>query len=534
MGTLDATDRYLRHPGGPAEFDRLRAGRNVWVCLRCYRSTEVDPRRPGNCPHCGTPFWSTFTDSNGPDMPPYMKTYHTSDPSVSVADRDVIVRREGGGWRWFIVRTIDGYPIAKGQPHGRAEDAEADFHTLFEAFSNGIIKPDIDRSLKEMAGTTVAKVDPRTRQIATLRDMFDKSKSQIEAALPRHIRADYMLRVAMTSIQINPDLLKCEPKSVLSCVMQCSQLGLVPDGVMGEAYLVPFRDRKAGVMRCTLIPGYRGLQELARRSGYVTKIFARAVYAHDKFRYEEGISPTLEHVPATGERGMTVGYYAVAHFRERETDPQFVYMSREDIEAHRKRFATSNAGPWSTDFDAMAKKTVIRKLCNELPKARELQNLHAALEAEEKSATDVEWTVLDETPVALEDAHGKPQEEAGASAPKNGNGHKQQTEAVDATPHGETAEDEQPSDEGSATEAATVAASDSPTQEGKPVRRTEADAFGYFETALGRCGTMTQVNDLLAELNGEYAWLSPGTQDRLREKAAEIKGFIRAAEQERE
>lgn len=528
----EATERYHHHPGGPAEFDRIRGSSPKWTCLRCWKDSVVDPRNPGDCPHCGTEFWHPYVESDGPLMPEYMRSYHTCDPAVTVHARDVIVRPDGGAWRWIVIRTIDGYPIAKGQPHYAPEDAERDFLSLFEAFSNGIIKPEIDRSLKDMVGTTVAKVDPRTRQIATLRDLFDKSKGQIEAALPRHIRADYMLRVAMTSIQINPDLLKCEPKSVLSCVMQCSQLGLVPDGVMGEAYLVPFRDRKAGVMRCTLIPGYRGLQELARRSGYITKIFARTVHAGDKFRYEEGFHPTLEHVPATSERGPAVGYYAVAHFRERETDPQFLYMSREDIEEHRKRFATSNAGPWSTDFDAMAKKTVIRKLCNELPKARELQNLHAALEAEEKSTTDVEWTVLDEAPAALEDEHGKPEEETGTPPAYQGNEQKQQAKSLDATPDSQAAEDEQPGETGAAAKATANGAREA-KEKANTGRPSEADAFSYFEAALGRCGTMTDVSDLLAELNGEYAWLSPGAQDRIREKADEIKGFIRAAAKER-
>jgi|GEM_PF-1326117 recombination protein RecT len=526
-----ATDRYLHHPGGPAEFDRLRAGRNVWLCLRCRRSAEVDPRRPGNCPHCGTPFWSTFTDTNGPDMPPYMALYHTSDPSVSVADRDVIVRYEGGGWRWFVIRRIDGYPIAKGQPHYRPEDAEEDFLSLFEAFSNGTIKPDIDRSLKDMAGTTVAKVDPRTRQIAALRDMLDKSVGQLAAALPAYIKPEFMVRAVMTALQADSKLLDCEPRSVLQRVFQCSQLGLLPDGVLGEAYLVPFDNKKANVTICTLIIGYHGLEKLARGSGLITKIFARDVREGDEFEYEEGLQPRLRHVPAAAsKRGKAVGYYAVACFRDRHTSPQFTYMSRDEVDEHRRKFALARGegSAWNTSYDAMACKTCKRKLCNELPRAPQLQQLHETLAAEDRNVIDTTWSPVGEP--LLENDHGKPQEEARASAPAKGKGQDaKQPEGVEATAMEQAAKDQQPGEAGPAAEATAANGSRKAKEKTNAARPTEADAFSHFETTLGRCGTMKAVGDLLAKLDGEYAWLSPGTQDRIREKADVIKGFIRAS-----
>lgn len=479
-------DHWTKHPGGAAEFDRIRKRAAKWMCLRCRADSLVDPLNPGNCPQCGTPYWSWRGVDTDCDLPDYMKAYLTADPNVSVRDREAVVRYEDGGWRWFIIRTLDAYPIAKGPPAATPEDAECAFHSLFAAFADGIIKPEIDRRLNDMGAMT--KPDPRSRQIATLRDMFDKSKSQIEAALPRHIRADYMLRVAMTSIQTNPDLLNCEPKSVLSCVMQASQLGLVPDGIMGEAYLIPFNDRKGGVKRCTLIPGYRGLQELARRSGYITKIYARTVREGDRYEFEEGLTPTLTHSPAPeGSRGKAVAYYAVAHFRDRSVEPQFVWRWREDIEAHKKRFALARSSPWETDFDAMARKTVIRMLCNELPRARELQDLHSALEAEERSIMDVEWS-----PVAEAD---EPQEAATvATAPP--------TIKQAAKPKDKQADADRPSPE---------------------------DAFAWFETTLGKCQAIDQVDEALNELEGEFAWLPAGVQDRIRERAAEIKEFIRSA-----
>lgn len=458
---------------GAAEYDRIRSRAAKWFCLRCFGEAVVDPMQPGNCPHCGTEFWSPHCTRHGELCGPV--SYYTTDPTITADDLETIIRNESG-WRWMIVRSADGFPLAKGRPHQHPDQAEDDFTRLIAAIRNGHLHPEIDRRIETVGAMT--KQDPRTRQLATLRDMLGKSKGEIEKALPRHIKAEYMLRVVMTSIQINPELLQCEPKSVLECVMKCSQLGLAPDGIMGEAYLIPFRDRKAGVTRCTLIPGYRGLQELARRSGYVTKIFARVVHEGDTYEIEEGLRPVLKHVPAPeSKRGRAIAYYAVATFRDRDTDPQFVWMWKDDVDAHRKRFASSRSGPWETDYDAMARKTVIRKLCNELPKARELQDLHAALEAEEKSITDVEWSVAD-TPYSEPETHAAET----TSQPVS--------EVIDTTSQ-------------------------------------DADATTELRERIELSETTAELDATVAELDGQYSFLPPATQDELRKHAADRKAKMR-------
>ncbi len=472
----------VKQTHGADQYDRMRAQGGKWFCLRCFGDALVDPMNPGSCPHCGAPYWSPHCRRNI-ELGSTPISYYTDDPRITADTVEVVVRYDGG-WRWMIVRSVDGMPLAKGPPHKSVEYAESDFLRLFAIVRNSDFNPEIDRRIEPMGAMT--KQDPRTRQLATLRDMLGKSQGEIEKALPRHIKAEYMMRVVMTSIQVNPELLQCEPKSVLECVMKCSQLGLAPDGVMGEAYLIPFKDRKAGVTRCTLIPGYRGLQELARRSGYVTKIFARVVHEGDKYEIEEGLQPVLKHVPAPeSKRGRAVAYYAVATFRDRDTDPQFVWMWKDDIDAHRKRFASSRSGPWDTDFDAMARKTVIRRLCNELPKARELQDLHAALDAEEKSIADVEWSAVDSN------SYSEPEREPEPP---------QQQEVLDVN---------------------------SGTPDAEPDADAVAAAIQECYTRLEVAESLPEVDGVLSDLDSKYAVLPAKQQDRVRKLAADVKANMR-------
>src|SRR5581483_7497984 len=128
-------------------------------------------------------------------------------------------------------------------------------------------------------------------------------KPQLEMALPRHLTAERLLRVAMTAVQNTPKLLECDRTSLYAAVMTCAQLGLEPDGVLGQAYLVPF----AG--RVQFIPGYKGLITLARNSGDVVSISAHEVCKNDRFFYSFGLNERCEHVPADGDRGEVTHFY---------------------------------------------------------------------------------------------------------------------------------------------------------------------------------------------------------------------------------
>lgn len=92
-------------------------------------------------------------------------------------------------------------------------------------------------------------------RVNTVRDMLNQSAEQIRAALPEHMNATRLARIAMTTFQRNPTLLECDPKTLIGQVIQCAQLGLEPDGILGGAYLVPFRNNKLGKMDVQLIVG---------------------------------------------------------------------------------------------------------------------------------------------------------------------------------------------------------------------------------------------------------------------------------------
>jgi recombination protein RecT len=152
--------------------------------------------------------------------------------------------------------------------------------------------------------------------------------------------------------------------------MQAAQLGLEP-GLIGHCYFVPFKNGKTGQSDVQFIIGYKGMIDLARRSGNIESIYAHAVYENDTFEYEYGLHPKLVHKPAMTNRGEFIGAYAVAHFKD--GGYQFEFMPKEEIEKRRKRSRAANNGPWVTDYEEMAKKTVIRHMWKYLPISIEIQ-----------------------------------------------------------------------------------------------------------------------------------------------------------------
>jgi recombination protein RecT len=184
----------------------------------------------------------------------------------------------------------------------------------------------------------------------------------IERALPNHLDSGKMLQVVLTAITKTPKLLQCEPPTIAKAVLEASQLGLMPDGVLGHGYLVPYGKT------CTFIPGYRGLIDLARRSGQVDSIQARVVKEGDEFDFAYGAEPFLTHRPAQmvgNTPGATLAAYAIAKLKSGEV--AFDVMFWNDIQKIRKRSKAGGTGPWVTDTDEMSKKTVLRRLCKYLP-----------------------------------------------------------------------------------------------------------------------------------------------------------------------
>lgn len=239
--------------------------------------------------------------------------------------------------------------------------------------------------------TEKLKLATTTSKPKTLVDLLSSAqvKNQIALALPKHMTADRLARIALTEIRKTPKLAQCDQASFLGAVMQCAQLGLEPGGALGHAYLIPFGNQ------VQFIVGYRGMIDLARRSGQIVSIEAREVYEADKFKVRFGLDPDLQHEPAweQADRGKLRAVYAVAKLKDGGV--QFEVMSKAEIDKIRaqSKAGASSSSPWTTHYNEMAKKTVIRRLFKYLPVSIELSQavvLDEQAEAGVKQSYDFE------------------------------------------------------------------------------------------------------------------------------------------------
>lgn len=140
-----------------------------------------------------------------------------------------------------------------------------------------------------------------------LRMLMRKSWPRIASVVGNNISPDRLYQMCVSAINKTPKLAECSPQSVLSCFMTCSALGLEPSNVdgLGRAYVLPFYNKKSGGMEATFIMGYRGMIDLARRSGQLVDISARAVHQGDEFSYSYGLDEELHHVPCANPGELT-------------------------------------------------------------------------------------------------------------------------------------------------------------------------------------------------------------------------------------
>jgi recombination protein RecT len=200
----------------------------------------------------------------------------------------------------------------------------------------------------------------------TIKEWIRVMEPEIKKALPSVITPERFTRMALTAISVNPKLAKCTPQSFMGALMNAAQLGLEPNTPLGQAYLIPFKNR--GTLEVQFQIGYKGLIDLAYRSGEFTNIYAKEVYENDEFDYEFGLGPNLVHKPATKDKGSTIAYYAV--FKLVNGGFGFDVMSKEDITNHAKKYSqsfNSKYSPWTNNFDEMAKKTVLKKVLKYAP-----------------------------------------------------------------------------------------------------------------------------------------------------------------------
>ena len=222
------------------------------------------------------------------------------------------------------------------------------------------------------------------KRILTIRDQIEspKFRDEIAKALPKHLTPDRFIRVAVSALTRTPKLKECEPVSLFGAMLTLSQLGIEPDG--RRAHLIPFENRRRGCVECQLIIDYKGLAEMAMRSGVVSYLHADVVCDADIF--EENMGEIVAHkIDRRKPRGEVYAAYAICKFKDGTAKAEV--MSSEEIEAIRKRSKAGNSGPWITDWNEMAKKTVFRRLSKWLPLSPEFRD---AVEADDEPAAPIE------------------------------------------------------------------------------------------------------------------------------------------------
>ena len=253
---------------------------------------------------------------------------------------------------------------------------------------------------KQGGQMSAAKAEKKTMQ-AYIKAM----EPAIKKALPSVITPERFTRMVLSALSSTPKLAECSPQSFLAAMMTAAQLGVEPNTALGQAYLLPYRNH--GQMECQFQLGYKGLIDLAYRSGEVSVIQAHTVYENDVFEYELGMDPKLRHVPAKADRGEAVAYYAM--FKTKDGGYGFEVMSVDDVQRHAQRYSKSygsGSSPWRSNFDEMAKKTVLKRALKYAPLKSDFVRGVAQDETIKAELSDEMYAVPDETVFEAEGEEG--------------------------------------------------------------------------------------------------------------------------------
>lgn len=216
-------------------------------------------------------------------------------------------------------------------------------------------------TIQNQVATTAAAGDRKPMQT-----YIKSMEGEIKKALPSVITPERFTRMVLSALSTNTKLAVCTPKSFLGAMMAAAQLGLEPNTPLGQAYLIPYKNK--GVDEVQFQLGYKGLIDLAYRSGEVELVQAHVVYENDTFECEYGLEPKLVHKPADKDRGEPIKVYAM--FKTKSGGYGFEVMSMDDVRRHAEKYSQAyktGFSPWKTNFEEMAKKTVLKKVLKYAP-----------------------------------------------------------------------------------------------------------------------------------------------------------------------
>lgn len=257
--------------------------------------------------------------------------------------------------------------------------------------------------MAQAAAKSEQQIQKQAPAPVSLIETIKAKQSSFADVATKYLTPERLVKLAIVTVTKTPDLQKVPAREVIAALIDCARLGLEPN-VEGGRWLLPFKrsDGEHTHYELVAITDYRGLIDVARRSGEVLAIHADVVREADLWEHWiDAGGETLVHLrhrrgEPEEERGEILGAYAVVKLKNGESQAHFATLAEINASKGRSRGASSSFSPWQRDFEAMAKKTAIRRLYNLLPKTPEIQAAREVLAAEEER--DRADEALDVTP----------------------------------------------------------------------------------------------------------------------------------------
>lgn len=235
-------------------------------------------------------------------------------------------------------------------------------------------------------------------------NVLQKMLPEIKKAVGQTMTPERFSRIALSLFNGNPQFWEADTTSFLSALMQSAQCGLEPNTVLGEAYVIPYKNNKQNIVEVNFQVGYKGILKMALNTGDYEAIYAHEVREGDEFSYEYGLHKNLIHKPADVPSTKVTHYYAVYKLKNGGFD--FVVWSRERIDQHARDFSknylykgqVNQNSVWYKNFDSMAKKTVLLDVLKYAPKTVEMAkalDLDYKAEAKEEKLSNFDYVDVD-------------------------------------------------------------------------------------------------------------------------------------------
>lgn len=258
------------------------------------------------------------------------------------------------------------------------------------------------------AHTPATQITPQKKMANALEKMLP----EIKKAVGKAMTPERFSRIALSLFNGNPVFWEADTTSFLSALMQSAQCGLEPNTVLGEAYVIPYKNKKQNIVEINFQVGYKGILKMAFNTGEYEAIYAHEVRKGDEFSYEYGLHKNLIHKPADVPSEEITHYYAVYKLKNGGFD--FVVWSKERVEQHAREFSknylyqgkVNQNSVWAKNFDSMAKKTVLIDVLKFAPKSVEMAkalDLDYKSEAKEEKVSNFNYVDVDTAPIHNEE-----------------------------------------------------------------------------------------------------------------------------------